>query len=349
MKFHPNKCNVLTITSCNRKFCVIPFDRFIYCLNNVCLNYVESEKDLGIHITSKLNWKEHIYYLCSKANRMLGLVQRSCHFVKNRDQRKLLCTSLVFSQFNHCSQVWRPDSIALLNKIERVQLRALKWIWSEQHVTYTKTEYFNKCNKLDLLPLKTRLDYFAIMLYHKIINNTVPIKLPNYINLVAPTILRYSHIDPLMFVSSIKPRITKKPTANSTNKSKQKMKGTKINMKKVVVCNKRKGVSKDINKYKKVSKSFKNLKKRAKIERIFGDIKPKKQDKGDTNEYTENKVFYSSYFYRTHMQWNNLPLNIRMIENGNKFKIKLREHLWDNLLNPGGILNNSNNASDLDI
>ena len=343
MKFHPDKCNVLTVTSCNQRFYIMPFDRFTYCLNNVCLNYVETEKDLGIHITSKLNWKEHVYFLCSKANRMLGLVQRSCHFVKNREQRKLLCTSLVFSQFNHCSQVWRPDSIVLLNKIERVQLRALKWILSEQHVTYTSTEYFNKCKEMDLLPLKTSLDYFAIILYHRIINNTVPIKLPNYINLVAPTRLRYSHTDPLTFVSLIKPRITKKPTIKPTNRGKQKIISAKIPLKKKVLSKKKKAVIKR----KKVSKSFKNFKKRSKLERIYGDKKPKKQDKEDINEFTENKVFYNSYFYKTHIQWNNLPLYIRMIEDSNAFKIKLREHLWENLLSPGGISHNSSNRSDL--
>ena len=87
MKFHPKKCKVLTITSCNRSFDILPLYRFTYCLNNVCLDYVEIEKDLGIHITSKLNWKDHIYYLCSKANMMLGLVKRTCNFVKNTDQK----------------------------------------------------------------------------------------------------------------------------------------------------------------------------------------------------------------------------------------------------------------------
>ena len=105
---------------------------------------MESEKDLGVYITSKLNWKEHIHYLCSKANRMLGLVKRTCHFVKNVDQWKLLCTSLVFSQFNHCPQVWRPVSIALCNKIDRVQIREMKWMLSEQYVTYTKSQYLQK-------------------------------------------------------------------------------------------------------------------------------------------------------------------------------------------------------------
>ena len=311
-------------------------------LHTVCLDYVESEKDLGIHITAKRNWKEHIYYLCSKANRMLGLVQRTCHFVKNSDQKKLLCTSLVLSQFNHFSQVWRPNSIALFNKIERVQIRAIKWILSEQYVTYSKSQYLQKCKLLDLLPLMAKLDFFSILLFHRIINNTVYIKLPNYINLVAPTILRYSHLDPLMFESSIKPRNTKKPIIKSTIKKKQTIKNINLTVKKKVVIKK-----------KKKGKSFKKFKKRAKSERIYTAENPKKSNKQITrviDEYSENKVFYSSYFYRTHMQWNNLPLNIRIIENEDEFKLKLKEHMWDEVLNHIVTLDNSNNnESDNDL
>ena len=61
---------------------------YTYCLDGACLDYVDSEKYLGVHVTSKLNWTQHIQYPCSKANRLLGIIQRSCHFVKNPLQKK---------------------------------------------------------------------------------------------------------------------------------------------------------------------------------------------------------------------------------------------------------------------
>ena len=92
MNFHPDKCKVLTVTNCkrptHRQLYTLPCDRFAYCLDGTCLEYVDSEKDLGVHIASNLSWKEHIYYLCSKANRMLGLVQRTCSFVKDSSQSR---------------------------------------------------------------------------------------------------------------------------------------------------------------------------------------------------------------------------------------------------------------------
>ena len=158
----------------------------------------------------KLNWKEHIFFLCSNANRMLRLVKRTCNFVKDSNQNRVLYLSLVGSQFNHRSSLWRPSSIALLNKIERVQVNAVKWILSEQKSFYTDMEYFTKCRRLDLLPLRIRLDFFAILLFHRIIHGTVPIKLPSYITLVPLSNLRSSHNDPLTFRSLIQPRIVRK-------------------------------------------------------------------------------------------------------------------------------------------
>ena len=209
MKFHPLKCKVLSLTTCNRQW-TLPYDKFPYCQDGNYLDYVQSEKDLGVHISTKLKWKEHVLYLCSKANRMLGLVKRTCHFVKDTNKKRVLYLSLVNSQFNHCSAIWSPYTIRLLNKIEGIQVKAVKLILGEQDKIYTTIDYFNKCKQLDMLPLKHRLDFVAIALFHKIIHQQIFIKLPTYIQLVPPSNLRISHRDPLTFESRIKPRIFRK-------------------------------------------------------------------------------------------------------------------------------------------
>ena len=316
MNFHPHKCKVLSVTSQNERNIILPFQRFVYCLNDIPLDFVQSEKDLGIHMTNKLNWKEHVFYICSKANRMLGLVKRTCHFVRNSTQKRVLYLSLVSSQFNHCSSVWRPDSIALLNKIERFQVKAIKWILSEWNTFYSDVEYFKKCKELDLLPLKYRLDFFAITLFHQIIHNRVAIKLPTYITLGQPTNLRFSHKDPLSFVCLIKPRIIKKSSKLSKTIKNKGSRGV-VNISKI-------SCKKVLNRKKKKS-TFKI--KRYKREIIFrADM-----NKIDPENFTESKVFKNSFFYKTHLQWNNLPLELRIIEEYEKFSIMLKKHFWDSI------------------
>ena len=45
-------------------------------------------------------------------------------------------------------------------------------------------------------------------------------------------------------------------------------------------------------------------------------------------EGTEYKVFENSFFYRTHLAWNNLPLSTREITVSSAFRPKVLEHLW---------------------
>ena len=102
MKFHPQKCKVLSVTSSRRAFYVLPFDRYLYNLNGVYLDYVETEKDLGVHINGKLSWVTHCQALASKANQTLGFVRRTCHFTMCSQQRRVLYIALVRSIFEQC-------------------------------------------------------------------------------------------------------------------------------------------------------------------------------------------------------------------------------------------------------
>ena len=39
-------------------------------------------------------------------------------------------------------------------------------------------------------------------------------------------------------------------------------------------------------------------------------------------------AFSKSFFYKTHLEWNRLPLKLREIVDPSTFKTKLMEHLW---------------------
>ena len=154
MNFHPNKCKVLMVTNqTENKFFVLPCDRYPYQLGDTYLDYVNSEKDLGVYINSKLNWLEQCNALLSKSKSRLGLVRRTCDFTKNQKQRRALYLSLVRSIFEHCSVVWRPNRPSTLKRFEAIQKRATKWILLEPYGRYENNNYLLKLRKLDILPL----------------------------------------------------------------------------------------------------------------------------------------------------------------------------------------------------
>ena len=180
MKFHPAKCKVLAVTN-KRLTYELPFYEYFYSLNGVLLDYVESEKDLGVIVNGTLNWKAHCEALASRANQRLGFVRRTCHFILSSEQRRILYLSLVRSIFEHCSPVWAPQTSGALNAIDLVQRRAVKWILKEPYTSYSDDEFLLKQRGLDLLPIKSKFVFTDLVLFHKIIYGCVNIKLPNYV------------------------------------------------------------------------------------------------------------------------------------------------------------------------
>ena len=212
MRFHPDKCKVLSVTLCKPPIYsnVLPFYNFIYCLGNTPLDFVRSEKDLGVHINSTLTWTEHNNFIYSKANRKLGLLKRTCHFVKNLKQRRSLYLAIIRSQFEHCSSVWSSNNSTTIKKVESMQRKAIKWIYGEEYCSYSDECYYLKCKELDLLPISYRMQHKDLKLLHNIINNRSAIKLPNYIHFyIEGRRLRSSHMDELCLISDINPKISR--------------------------------------------------------------------------------------------------------------------------------------------
>ena len=50
--------------------------------------------------------------------------------------------------------------------------------------------------------------------------------------------------------------------------------------------------------------------------------------RGQRVNATSKRGFNNSYFYRTHLMWNRLPLSLREITRPSLFKVKLIEHIW---------------------
>ncbi len=282
MNFHPKKCKVLSVEQSHHASLSIPRPlKFNYYLGNKVLEYVSlenPEKDLGVLMTPNLKWNSQCNRLCTKANQQLGIVKRNVHFINEFKRRRALYIARVRSQFENCSIIWRPTGKVLMDKIEGIQKRAIKWIFSEEHVSYgSYSVYIKKCKAADLLPMSERFCLNDMLFLHKVINKLVPVELPDYLRFFqGQSRLRSCHMDHRSLISSIAPNIV----INSSNIS---------------------------------------------------------------SERTSINPFQSSFFYRTHLAWNCLPIDMREIESHNLFKDKLTEHLWK------GLLSNTETLEDFEI
>ena len=270
MKFHPSKCKVLSISSRTHDNLSV-----VYSLGGTVLEFVNTEKDLGVDITPKLSWTVQCDRIYTKACQQLGIVRRNGHIVTDVRSRRALYLSLVRSQFENCSIVWRPTTISLSKKLESLQKRAIKWILSEENLSYSSEQYIQKCKAVDILPLAQKFDLNDLLFFHKSINNLVPVSLPQYLSFyLGGSRLRHCHLDSQSLVSSIVPRSSQSSIHSSGPLSK-------------------------------------------------------------------------SFFYRTHLLWNSLPLEIRQISCPSSFKSHLTKHFWSILSDSEA--NTSFNSSSMSI
>ena len=113
MNFHPTKCKVLALTLKHPNYYVLPFDCFSYTLGDNVLDYSPEEKDLGVIISTKLNWDSQHNSIITKASRQLGLLKRTCHFVNNKSLKRALYITLVRSLLEHCGEIWGPNAVVV--------------------------------------------------------------------------------------------------------------------------------------------------------------------------------------------------------------------------------------------
>ena len=209
MNFHPHKCKVVSVAhSLPPLLGILPNIQYYYTLGESLLDYADSEKDLGVDINNKLNFNEQCNRLLAKANQQFGLTKRTCYFVNDVKRRRALYLTLIRSQFEHCSPVWRPCNKTMLDKFESFQKQCIKWILSEGYIRYDSLNtYLMKCRQVNLLPQSKRFDLNDLILFHKIIYNLIPVNLPNYLSFFNGfSRLRSCHLDSLSIVSNLQPR-----------------------------------------------------------------------------------------------------------------------------------------------
>ena len=142
MKFNETKCKVLHMGRKN--------SRHNYTINSHTLEKTESERDIGVIIAQNLKPADQCDRAAKKANQMLGQIKRSFTY---RDPAVLmgLYKTFVRPKLEYCSPAWRPWMKKDINRLERVQKRAVKMINGLQGKTYEE-----KLKELNLLSLEER-------------------------------------------------------------------------------------------------------------------------------------------------------------------------------------------------
>ena len=170
MDFNVKKCKVMRITK--KKF---SFHSDLQ-LDNNTLEEISDFCDLGLVTTNKLSWNAHVDKISCKANKILGLIKRTCRGLNDVTTLRTLYCALVRSQLEYCTVVWSPPYTARnVDKLKRIQRRATKFILK------TDDEYDTRRERLNLLSLKDRRFLFDVLFFYKVLNGYINLDLSSYI------------------------------------------------------------------------------------------------------------------------------------------------------------------------
>lgn len=141
MEFNVEKCAVLHQGKNNGEA--------DYTMKGKVLEKSNGEKDLGVTMDKKLNFKRHIQDVRSKASRTLGVIKRNFKNLKPKHFTTIYKT-MVRSKLEYANCIWNPRLEGGKDCLERVQRRATKLITHLKDKTY--------CERLKDLKIPT-LEY----------------------------------------------------------------------------------------------------------------------------------------------------------------------------------------------
>ena len=119
MEFHPDKCEVISVTMEEKSY--------LLSLSHTWSVGHHLKKYLGVHITSDLRWDKHTDNICSRANSSLGFIRRNVNIGNPRVKGLAYQSYVRPAVLEYSPTVWDPYTVGSMKKIESVQGRAARF------------------------------------------------------------------------------------------------------------------------------------------------------------------------------------------------------------------------------
>ena len=137
----------------------------------------EEVKLLGVTFDFKLTFNSHVSHICKKASQQLNVLKRIGNNLSKLGKLTIYY-SFILSNFNYCPLVWHFCGESNTKKLEKIQERALRFIYND-----SDSSYENLLEKSQLPSLRLRrLRSMAIEVF-KIINKQTPVYLHDLVTI----------------------------------------------------------------------------------------------------------------------------------------------------------------------
>jgi hypothetical protein len=151
MELNAEKSHVIDITRARTPL------HALYTVGGATLEYSTTERILGVHVSSDLRWNTHTDIARGKAAKVLSFAARNLHGCTPR-VKKLAYQTMVKPLMFYGTPAWHPYTQTNVVKFERVQCRALRFVYGRHIPDASKTE---------LLSVDQQLKYNDLTFFRK--------------------------------------------------------------------------------------------------------------------------------------------------------------------------------------
>ena len=129
MKANPDKFQAIAVGKRTKD------ENITFNLDNNIIHCEDHVKLLGVTIDFKLSFDLHISNVCKKASRQLNVLKRIGRNLCRLGKLNIYY-SFIMSNFNYCPLVWHFCGEVNTKKIEKIQERALRFIYQDYNSSY---------------------------------------------------------------------------------------------------------------------------------------------------------------------------------------------------------------------
>lgn len=147
---------------------------FPYLSLNTPLMRSSHVRDLGVTFDSHLKFNLHIDNIVTASSRMLGFILRQSRSFCNYKSSITLYYAYVFSKLNFASIVWNPQYNTYIDRIERVQMRFLRFLGSKCGLRLNRGDpenYVIRLKHLNMIILQNRRIMSDVLFVNKLLSN----------------------------------------------------------------------------------------------------------------------------------------------------------------------------------
>ena len=128
-------------------------------------------------VTCDIKWSAHIEHICHKASITLYQIFK-CIKTKNIWTWVKLFNTYIRPKLEFNTPIWSPFLVKDINLIESIQRRFTKIAFNKCSIPFTS--YEDRLQKINILSLQKRREYFDLVLMYRVINNLSDLRFEDY-------------------------------------------------------------------------------------------------------------------------------------------------------------------------